>query len=326
MNTTLDEGRTVLQHFLCREFGYPDTPAMLSQLDSVDPGICNYQGSDYVCALYSGAQTRPAVTPEQMADYDFRIIAHSEALGWPANDDRPWTPFLYLALLFTERYLDRYFSDLWELRDDLDRAKDGNPSTRPLPEYTRDDLQALAVHCNADNGESCLARFHVLQYRHWADKARKQLGNVLLLVPDQYSVVQQERNFAASRIRARALHPHAHTPLHPTVEIIELRQFGPASDFARPLQVREFGRNPLVLVDEGHLTPPSSKIWRKLRREFLMQGFVCEYCSSFRHAADRAPELRDCYEKCLLFDFPWRWAQEAGYGKEPVPMSVPAGM
>ena len=321
-----DADRAVLQRFLCREFGYPDTPAMLSQLDSMDPGICNYRGSDYACALYSGAQTRPTVTPEQMIEYDLRLITHSETLGWPANDDHPWTPFLYLALLFTERYLDRYFNDPWELRDDLNRAKDGYPGSRLLPEYTRDDLQALAVHSNVDSGESRLARFHVLQYRHWTDKARKGLGNVLLLVSDQNSIAWQERNFTASRIRARAFHPQADTPLHPTVEIIELRQFGPASDFARPLQVLEFGLNTLVLVDAGCLSPPASKIWRQLRPEFLMQGFVCEYCSSFRHAANRVPELRDCYEKCLLFDFPWRWAQEAGYGKAPVLMSVPAGM
>ena len=326
MNTTLDESRAVLQHFLCREFGYPDTPTMLRRLDGVDPSICGYRDSDYAAALYLGAKNSPVVTPDQMVEYDHHLSEHNKTLEQSADDYRPWTPPLYLSLLFTERYLDRYFSDLWELRDDLNRAKNGNPGTQSLPEYTRDDLQSLAVHSNADNSKSCLARFHVLQYRHWADKARKQLGNVLLLVPDQNSVVRQERNFTASRIRARALHPHADTPLHPTVEIIELRQFGPASDFARPLQVMEFGLNPLVLVDEGHLTPPVSKIWRKLRPEFLMQGFVCEYCFSFRHAADRAPELRDCYEKCLLFDFPWRWAQKAGYGKEPVLMSVPAGM
>ena len=322
MNTTLDESRTVLQHFLCREFGYPDTPTMLRQLDGVDPNICGYRDSDYAAALYLGAKDSPVVTPDQMVEYDQRLSKHNKSMERPMADYRPWTPPLYLALLFTERYLDRYFNDHWELLDDLNRAKDRNPSARSLPEYTRDDLQALAVHSNADSGESRLAHFHVLQYQHWA----KRLNNILLLVPDRDAVARQEHGFTACRIRARAFHPEAASPMHMTVEIIELRQFGPASDFARPLQTREFSPDTLVLVDEGHLNPPVSKIWRKLRPEFLMQGFVCEYCSSFRQAAGRAPELRERYEKCLLFDFPWRWAREAGYGKEPVLMSVPAGM
>ena len=286
-----DESRTVLPHFLCREFGYPDTLAMLNQLDGIPPDICSYRDSDYANALYLGAKTNPVVTPEQMIEYDHHLSAHSEALGQTENGDRFWTPPLYLALLFTERYLDRYFGDAERLRDDLNRARSGNPGTRSLPEYTRDDLRALAVSSSVDDAESRLAHFHILQYRHWTSKTGKQLHNVLLLAPDRDAVARRERGLAASQIRARAFRLEASSPLHPTVEIIELRQFGPASDFDRPLRASEFSPQTLVLVDEGHLDAATRNIWRKLRAEFLSQGFVCEYCSSFRHAVDHNPKL-----------------------------------
>ena len=267
-----DENRTVLQHFLCREFGYPDTSAILSQLDGVDPDTCSYRDSDYAAALYLGATSSPVVTPSQMIEYDRRLSRHNETLAQSAVGGNPWTPLLYLTLLFAERYLDRYFNDSEKLRDDLNLARRKTSSTQPLPEYTRDDLRALAAPNNADSGESRLALFRVLQYRHWA----KRLNNILLLAPDQAAVARREHDFAAGQIRARTFHPKADTPPHPTVEIIELRQFGPATDFSRPLRVLEFGLNTLVLVDEGHMPAAASGIWRKLRAEFLMQGFVCE--------------------------------------------------
>lgn len=305
-NAMSDENRAVLQHFLCQEFGYPDAPAMLSQLDRVKPDIRSYRDSDYAAALYHGAEAGLVVTPEQMVKYDRHIAVHSESLGWPENGDCFWTPCLYLALLFTERYLDRYFSDAWKLRDDLNRSRSENPDTRPLPEYTKDDLRALAVHSGADDAESRLVPLHILQYRDWTGKAGKQLHNVLLLAPDQDAVARWERSLAASQIRARAFRPEAESPLRPTVEIIELRQFGPASDFDRPLMAAEFSPQTLVLVDKGHLDAPSQSIWRELRPEFLFQGFVCEYCSSFHQAVHQTPELNDCYAKCLLLDFPRR--------------------
>lgn len=269
----LVENRTVLQHFLCREFGYPDTSAILSRLDGANPNICSYRDSDYATALYLGATSDPVVTPNQMIEYDRRLSKHNETLARSAVGCNPWTPLLYLTLLFAERYLDRYFNDAEKLRDDLNLARHEIPSAQPPPEYTWDDLRALTVSNNADGSESHLALFRVLQYRHWV----KRLNNILLLTPDQTTVAQQEHNFAAGRIRARAFHPKADTPPHPTVEIIELRQFGPATDFSQPLRVLEFGLNTLVLVDETHMGAAASRIWRKLRAEFLTQGFVCWY-------------------------------------------------
>ena len=177
----------------------------------------------------------------------------------------------------------------------MSQARSKNPGTRSLPEYAKDDLRALAVSSGADDAESRLAHFHILQYRHWASKAGKRLHNVLLLAPDRDAVARRERGLAASQIRARAFRPEASSPLHPTVEIIELRQFGPASDLDRPLRASEFSPQTLTLVDERHLDAPTRNIWRELRAEFLSQGFVCEYCSSFRHAVDHGPELRYRY-------------------------------
>ena len=107
-NTSLPN-RLVLHRFMCREFGYDDMRAMLDRLRDVPSGFDASGESEYVRALYLSS-TAP-VLAEELAKYDANVARHSLKLRMTAEQGRAWKPYQYLALLFTERYLHRYFHD-----------------------------------------------------------------------------------------------------------------------------------------------------------------------------------------------------------------------
>ena len=118
--------RLVLHRFICHEFGYlEDMAEMLGRLHglsatSLDTG----DESKYATALllYRN-EDRARTPPEQFIEYDANIAALSSRLRMTGEHGRTWKPYQYLALLFTEHYLNRYFDDSEKLRAELNEAK-----------------------------------------------------------------------------------------------------------------------------------------------------------------------------------------------------------
>ena len=71
---------------------------------------------------------RANITPDQLSTYDANLVAHSRRLRMTGEDGREWKPYQYLALLFTEHYLNRYFTDPEALCADLNAAKARGPA------------------------------------------------------------------------------------------------------------------------------------------------------------------------------------------------------
>ena len=84
--------------------------------------------------------SRAQVTHDRLAEHDANIAALSARLGMTEERGRTWKPHQYLALLFTEHYLRRYFEEPEALRADLNVARRQEREMLVMPEYTRDDL------------------------------------------------------------------------------------------------------------------------------------------------------------------------------------------
>ena len=63
--------------------------------------------------LYGGYE----ITQEQLFDYDQNIVRHTREINERRTEKIQWKYYQYLALLFTEIYLDRYFSDRYFYND-----------------------------------------------------------------------------------------------------------------------------------------------------------------------------------------------------------------
>ena len=316
------ENRLVLYRFLCREFGYEKLAAMLERLRDVEAGVAAGGESQFFRGLYPDPE-RARIAPEKLANYDAEITAVSHRLRMTGDRGRGWKPHQWLALLFAEHYLRRYFDDPERLRDELNAAKRQDTQTVSIPDYTAADLRTVAVQSATGSGKTLVMHAHILQYRRLARAAGSSLNNVILVTPNEQLSAQHERELRASSLHARLFSSEAGADLLPTVEIIDLNKLAEKKGVKR-VAVSDFGDNNLVLVDEGHLGA-SGKVWRNRRKELAKSGFTFEYSATFNQIVGNDSDLRDAYGKSLLFDYPYRAFHKDGYGKDYAISNLPQG-
>ena len=106
--------RLALHRFVCHEFGYLGGMSdMLDRMRDLATGFNASGESEYATALGLYRRSRPAPRSRRssLREYDANIAALSRELRMTGEHGRTWKPHQYLALLFTEHYLNRYFSD-----------------------------------------------------------------------------------------------------------------------------------------------------------------------------------------------------------------------
>ena len=318
------QNKLALHRFTCREFGYEDLRAMLVRLRDVPAQLTANGESEYARALYVNPNLA-RVSPQQLTEYDANIAALSRRLRMTGEDGRVWKSYQYLALLFTEHYLDRYFDDPEKLSRDLNLFKNGNRQVAMLPKYEPDDLRTIAFQSATGSGKTLLMHAHILQYRHYLGRSGGRLNNIVLLTPNEQMSAQHERDLHASGLRARLFSAETGTDLFSHVEIIDLNKLAEKKGVKR-VAVQDFGDDNLVLVDEGHLGA-SGKVWRERRKGLSSGGFTFEYSATFNQVVSKKDkDLLDAYGKCLLFDYTYRQFHEDGYGKDYAISNLPKGM
>ena len=307
------ENRLVLHRFLCREFGYSSLPAMLERLRDVPTRAVAGGESEYAKALYLNPE-KAAVSPDRFSDYDEKIAELSDELLMTPEHGRAWKPHQWLALLFAEHYLRRYFENAEALRAALNAEKKRDTLTARLLDYTAEDLRTVAVQSATGSGKTLVMHAHILQYRRIARDAGKPPRNVILVTPNEQLSVQHERELQESNLSARIFSSEAGADLLRPVEIIDVNKLAEKKGEKR-VAVRDFGDNNLVLVDEGHLGA-SGKVWRERRKDLAESGFTFEYSATFNQIVGNDDALLNAYGKSLLFDYPYRAFHADGYGKD----------
>ena len=88
-------------------------------------------------------------------------MRHTREINERRAEKIQWKYYQYLALLFTEIYLDRYFSDRNALLEDINAFLHDNFNHRPetwqgMPDFTDDDLNKLAFWCATGSGKTLM--------------------------------------------------------------------------------------------------------------------------------------------------------------------------
>ena len=326
---TILQNRLALHRFVCHEFGYLGGMSdMLDFLHDLPAGFDAAGESEYVQALLLHRhRDRAKVTPEQLTEYDANIAALSRGLRMTGEHGRAWKPHQYLALLFTEHYLNRYFAD---------------PET-PSCRSQRGEAPGFA-------DQSCCRTTHRTTFAPSLSRARpaperrssctltssstaiglrqaggKRLNNVILLTPNEQMSAQHERELRESGLHARIFSSDAGPDLFPHGRAHRSQQAGGEERASSASRCGTSVRTTWCSVDEGHLGA-SGNVWRERRAELARGGFAFEYSATFNQIAGRDETLRDAYGKCLLFDYSYRWFHEDGYGKDYAIANLPAGI
>lgn len=270
---------------------------------------------------------------ELLLEYDQNIVRHTLRLNerriTQGEEPIVWKYFQYLALLFAEIYLDRYFHDpkalLTSLNEqiaaynvdkiDADKLAPMNAEAEAWPQ-----LNKLAFWMATGSGKTLVMHANILQFQHYLSKhgRRRELNRIILLTPNEGLSQQHLREFAAAGIDAELFDKDGRGLFAgQAVEILEVTKL--REDMGdKTVAVDAFENNNLVLVDEGHRGASSGGdgAWMRFRNALCEKGFSFEYSATFAQAVKGNLTLTDTYAKNTLFDYSYRYFYGDGFGKD----------
>lgn len=269
--------------------------------------------------LYANSE----LTEAMLLAYDENIYRHTKVISEKREESVRWKYFQYLSLLFTEIYLDKYFSNKKKLQDDINtfllEKFNADPNTyHGMTDFTEADLNKLAFWSATGSGKTLLMHVNVLQYLHYAERHRQKPNRILLITPNEGLTNQHFEEFGKSNIGANVFNKNYFSDN--SIDILEITKLGD-TDGDKTVAVDFFEGNNLVLVDEGH-RGSGGEAWKQRRDKLCANGFSFEYSATFGQsisaisgAAKRRGMLQE-YGKATLFDYSYRYFYNDGYGKD----------
>ena len=279
--------------------------------------------------LFWGEQC--VITREQLRGYEENIIRHTRVLN--EKRDRPiaWKYYQWLTLIFVEIYLDRYFRNAEQLQADLNsfvnRFNKEWDTYANIEPYALDDLNKVCIQNATGSGKTLVMQINVMQFRHYAGKAGKDLPRTILITPNERLSEQHIADLRrAGYFVTEGVKPGAQTMLN-QIDVIEITKLGD-KDGPKTIATRNLGDENLLLVDEGHRGLSGNKAKEEgaffsRRAALCAKGFTFEYSATFEQAVS-GTKHEDDYAKTILFDYSYRWFYEDGFGKDYQILNLPA--
>ena len=313
------ESRLVLLGWLHHLLGFRATSKMLQDIKEANEGF----GTDGHSHIYHRLVSNrlPEKIKADLAEYDSNICAHLKAINAGRPEPVALKYFQYMAVLYTEIFLDRYFNYRDGLLSSLNgwvaqcNAK-GQPSGHRYMQFTEIDLRKLAFWMATGSGKTLIMHFNHLQFLHYN---KDPLDNILLITPneglsEQHLAALRDSNIPAARYRKNG----GLNTDHNTIQVIEITKLIPKRrGEGVSVPVDEFEGSNLVFVDEGH-KGSGGQAWRNVRDILGEDGFTFEYSATFGQAlaAARDDELVAEYGSTIAFDYSYRHFYNDGYGKD----------
>lgn len=284
-------------------------------------------------ALVSQLFNLTSLTDDTLLEYDQNIVRHTQRLNERrlAHGEEPvrWKHFQYLSLLFTEIYLDRYFSNPVEFRREINayiakfnEGKHDDDQISPFDEAgeASTQLNKLAFWSATGSGKTLLMHANILQYRHYLERSGngRDLNRIILLTPNEGLSEQHLREFETAGIDAERFSKDGRGLfVGQSVEVIEVTKLREEMG-DKTVAYEAFEGNNLVLVDEGHRGVSSGEegAWMKARNALCERGFSFEYSATFGQAVKASPSLANQYAKSVLIDYSYRYFYNDGFGKD----------
>ncbi len=315
----------ILNRFMCQQLGCRDFKALREKLrnqreDWTEDGHSHFF---YVLRGIGGLK----ISEDKLAEYDLHIRAYVERMNRFRHPPVQLKYFQYLAVLFTEIYLDllfnereRLLAELNEFSEDIQRDVGWK-----VPPFTEDDLSKIAFWMATGSGKTLIMHINLWQYLHHS-KGKARHDNILLITPNEGLSRQHLEEFRKSGIAAWHYgssegHPTGLFADETTVTVIEITKLTERKrGGGLSVEVDAFGPNNLLFVDEGH-RGASGEVWRQLRAKLAEEGFTFEYSATFGQIVNGAPSdkrrtLLEEYAKSILFDYSYPHFYSDGYGKD----------
>lgn len=324
--------KLALQRWVLEQFGVTRFEHLATHLrqDGLE-GLDDQGRHRFLGALLSPLLPDRRLDEPTLTAYDSRIVHETrrinEARITAGHQPITWTYFQWLALMFTEAYLDRFTTSAEALRTELNASiaalntdLDEPEQITPFPE-TEDatrQLNKLAFWCATGSGKTLLMHVHIRQYLRYRQErpGARPLNRILLLTPNEGLSRQHLAEFQANGLHAELFRREGGGFLgERIIEIIDVHKLGDAMG-DKTVDVAAFESDNLVLVDEGHRGARDDGVWLGYRNRLCADGFSFEYSATFSQALRGSRDLTDLYAKAILLDYSYRWFHGDGYGKQ----------
>jgi hypothetical protein len=327
------EQRLVLNQYLLSLLGKSSFEELAAILKPAQEGLDEDNTTRFYYSLIGGLSPDTSLSRDILLSYDQNIVSHTFQIQSRRPQPIYWKYFQWLSLLFTEIYLDRYFSNAEQLLADLNEAvyqfNETHRKVDHVDQYTLEDLNKLAFWNATGSGKTLLMHVNILQYQHYLKQHGRTdtLNRIILLTPNEGLSQQHLNEFALSGIPAESFSKSGRSLFTgkgvEVIEIYKLRDQQKLKDSQgqgvgpNTVYVESFESNNLVLVDEGH-RGASGEEWKNRRDQLSETGFAFEYSATFGQAmkASKNDDLVQEYAKCILFDYSYKYFYGDGYGKD----------
>lgn len=325
------DDQLVLFRYFLHELKIDSLGALSEKLNNTEFEGTNESGNTYFCNYITRIckMRGAAISAEKLRLYDENICHHTHQISEKRGVFH-WKYFQYVALLFTEMYLDRYFSNAVGFCDDLNawlkEKRNESLGLIDFDPYTPEKLNKLAFMCATGSGKTLIMHMNILQYLHYFKRAKRlnsrlSINKVIVLAPNEGMSKQHLEELELSSIPAVIFEKdHGFTTRRGDVIVVDMNKLKEEGK-VKTVSVDSFEQNNLVLVDEGH-RGLSGDVWYDYRTRLSAEGFAFEYSATFKQALnanakkDDERALMEEYGKSIIMDYSYKYFYSDGYGKD----------
>jgi Type III restriction enzyme, res subunit. len=305
----------VLNKYFLELFGEKDNRGLLRYLKSVEEGE-----RDGLTNFAISLRTKEGVKlpKDELEIYDQNIQEYLRKINQGRPEKIRLKYFQYLAVLFTEIFLNRLKNRKWEFLAELNKFVNSleKKVRETVGEFSEEDLRKLAFWMATGSGKTLIMHINYLQFLRY--KPFKP-DNILLITPNEGLSKQHYEEMQKSGIPCRLYSESFNSSgqREHEVLIIEITKLAENTrGRGRSIHISAFEGKNLIFVDEGHKGKRSEeKKWAKLRDKLIEKGFAFEYSATFGQILDKEDILKE-YAKAIIFDYSYKYFYLDGYGKD----------
>jgi superfamily II DNA or RNA helicase len=259
------------------------------------------------------------ISNEKLAKYDENIISYLVQINEVRSKKIRLKYFQYIAVLFTEIYLDNLCSDSDDFLASLNKyiiSEEKNKNE--FIHFKKKDMDKLAYWMATGSGKTLIMHINYLQYNKYN---KKPLDNIILITPKEDLSNQHLKEFRRSNISAKRFDKL--NSINNQIQIIEIQKLTVKKEgTGASIEVCEFEGNNLIFVDEGH-KGITGNAWKTLRDEISKIGFTFEYSATFDEAiSPKKDKIIEEYSKAIIMDYSYKYFYYDGFGKEFTVMNL----
>ena len=229
--------------------------------------------------------------------------------------------FQYLAVTFTEIYLDNIFNNfnLFFNKFALFIAECNNQKKKTYPFPNKQSMKKLVFWAATGSGKTIIMHINMLQVQKYF---KGDFDNFLLVTPNEGLSLQHIKELNLSNIKNKIFDQRitiekwlGENPIK-VIEIHKIKKEVTSQD-GKTIPVEAFGKKNIIFVDEGHKGHSTeAQVWKNLRKELVgKKGFTFEYSATFGEITVKDDTFKE-YALSIIFDYRYRYFYEDGFGKD----------